>query len=82
MSKSEGDQNAIYLSDEPEAIRKKIMRAVTDAGPTEENQPKPQPIENIFQLMKSMSYTKTPNTSRTLPAVELKRPGQVLPKLL
>jgi tryptophanyl-tRNA synthetase len=55
MSKSEGDQNAIYLSDDPEAIRKKVMRAVTDAGPTEENQPKPQPIENIFQLMKALS---------------------------
>lgn len=37
MSKSEGDHNAIYLSDEPEVIRKKIMRAVTDAGPTVEN---------------------------------------------
>lgn len=59
MSKSEGDQNAIYLSDEPEAIRKKIMRAVTDAGPTEENQPKPQPIENIFQLMKVLSSPET-----------------------
>lgn len=59
MSKSEGDQNAIYLSDEPEAIRKKIMRAVTDAGPTEENQPKPQPIENIFQLMKALSSNNT-----------------------
>ncbi|HHN47451.1 MAG TPA: tryptophan--tRNA ligase [Bacteroidales bacterium] len=59
MSKSEGDQNAIYLSDEPEAIRKKIMRAVTDAGPTQENQPKPQPIENIFQLMKVLSSPDT-----------------------
>jgi tryptophanyl-tRNA synthetase len=61
MSKSEGDQNAIYLSDEPEAIRKKIMRAVTDAGPTEENQPKPQPVENIFQLMKVLSSPETYN---------------------
>lgn len=59
MSKSEGDQNAIYLSDEPQEIRKKIMRAVTDAGPTEENQPKPQPIENIFQLMKALSSKDT-----------------------
>lgn len=55
MSKSEGDANAIYLSDTPEAIRKKIMRAVSDAGPTKPNQPKPQPIENLFQLMKALS---------------------------
>ncbi|NLN94976.1 MAG: tryptophan--tRNA ligase [Bacteroidales bacterium] len=59
MSKSEGDYNAIYLSDEPEVIRKKIMRAVTDAGPTVENQPKPQPVENLFQLMKVLSTTDT-----------------------
>ncbi len=59
MSKSEGDHNAIYLSDEPEVIRKKIMRAVTDAGPTVENQPKPQPVENLFQLMKVLSTTDT-----------------------
>ena len=59
MSKSEGDQNAIYLSDEPEAIRKKVMRAVTDSGPTEENQAKPQAIENIFQLMKVLSSQET-----------------------
>ncbi len=59
MSKSEGDQNAIYLSDEPDAIRKKIMRAVTDSGPTEENQPKPQPIENLFQLMQVLSAHDT-----------------------
>jgi len=59
MSKSEGDHNAIYLSDEPEVIRKKIMRAVTDAGPTESNQPKPQPIENLFQMMKVLSSSDT-----------------------
>jgi tryptophanyl-tRNA synthetase len=59
MSKSEGDQNAIYLSDEPAAIRKKIMRAVSDNGPTFENQPKSQAVENLFQLMKVLSSPET-----------------------
>ncbi len=58
MSKSEGDANAIYLNDTPDAIRKKIMRAVSDAGPTRPNQTKPQPIENLFQLMKALSTTE------------------------
>jgi tryptophanyl-tRNA synthetase len=59
MSKSEGDQNALYLSDEPKAIQKKIMRAVTDSGPTHENQARPQAIENLFQLMKVLSSSDT-----------------------
>jgi len=41
MGKSEGEGNAIFLADPPELIRKKVMRAVTDAGPTEMNQEKP-----------------------------------------
>jgi tryptophanyl-tRNA synthetase len=41
MSKSDGDGNCIYLSDSPEIIRKKVSRAVSDSGPTEENQAKP-----------------------------------------
>lgn len=53
MGKSEG--NAIYLSDEPKAIRKKVMKAVTDGGPTEPNQPKPEPIQNLFTLMNVVS---------------------------
>ena len=59
MGKSEGDANCIYLSDKPEAIRKKVMRAVTDSGPTEENQQKPTEIQNLFDLMKVVS---TPDT--------------------
>ncbi|MDR1585157.1 MAG: tryptophan--tRNA ligase [Prevotellaceae bacterium] len=59
MGKSEGEGNAIYLADEPEAIRKKVMKAVTDSGPTEPNQSKPEAIQNIFQLMKVVS---TPDT--------------------
>lgn len=55
MGKSEGEGNAIYLADEPEAIRKKVMRAVTDSGPTEPNQEKPEAIQNLFQLMSIVS---------------------------
>ena len=59
MGKSEGEGNAIFLADEPEAIRKKVMKAVTDAGPTVPNQVKPEAIENIFQLMKVVSKPET-----------------------
>lgn len=59
MGKSEGEGNAIFLNDDPAVIRKKIMRAVTDSGPTEPNQPKPQAIENIFALMKALSAPET-----------------------
>jgi tryptophanyl-tRNA synthetase len=59
MSKSDNEASCVYLSDSPEIIRKKVMKAVTDSGPTEPNQEKPQAIENVFQLMKAVS---TPDT--------------------
>jgi len=59
MGKSEGENNAVFLSDQPEVIRKKVMRAVTDGGPTEENQPKPTEIQNLFDLMKVVSSADT-----------------------
>jgi len=59
MGKSEGEGNAIFLIDEPAVIRKKVMKAVTDSGPTEPNQPKPQAIDNIFNLMKALSKPET-----------------------
>lgn len=59
MGKSEGEGNAIFLADEPGDIRKKVMKAVTDAGPTEPNQVKPEAIQNIFQLMKVVSTPET-----------------------
>lgn len=59
MGKSEGEANAVYLSDEPQVIRKKVMRAVTDEGPTEENQTKPEAIQNLFDLMKVVSSADT-----------------------
>lgn len=59
MGKSEG--NAVYLSDDPKDIRKKVMRAVTDSGPTEMNQQKPEAIENLFTLMNVVSAPETVN---------------------
>lgn len=55
MGKSEGEMNAVFLADAPEVIRKKVMRAVTDAGPTEMNQQKPQEIQNLFDIMQLVS---------------------------
>jgi tryptophanyl-tRNA synthetase len=57
MGKSEG--NAINLYEDPKSIRKKVMRAVTDAGPTEPNSVKPEPVENLFTLMKIVSDEST-----------------------
>lgn len=59
MGKSEGEGNAVFLADEPEVIRKKIMKAVSDSGPTEMNQPKAQSIENLFNIMKVVSSNDT-----------------------
>ncbi len=57
MGKSEG--NGIYLNDAPEEIRKKVMRAVTDSGPEKPNSEKPEPIQNLFYLLKIMSDKST-----------------------
>jgi tryptophanyl-tRNA synthetase len=55
MSKSENQYATLYLSDDDELIRKKVMKAKTDSGPTEPNAAKPDYIENIFLLMKLVS---------------------------
>jgi tryptophanyl-tRNA synthetase len=55
MSKSENQLATLYLSDDDELIRKKVMKAKTDSGPTEPNSSKPDYIENIFLLMKLVS---------------------------
>jgi tryptophanyl-tRNA synthetase len=59
MGKSEGEGNAIFLNDDPKVLHKKIMRAVTDAGPTKINQQKSKAIENLFSLMKIVSTADT-----------------------
>ena len=57
MSKSINQYATLYLSDDDNLIRKKVMKAKTDSGPTEPNSPKPDYIENIFLLMKLVSAT-------------------------
>jgi tryptophanyl-tRNA synthetase len=57
MGKSEG--NCIYLSDEDKVIRKKVMKAVTDSGPTEPNSPISEPVANIFAIMNAVSDPDT-----------------------
>lgn len=59
MSKSDNENSSIFLSDSPEIIRKKIMRAVTDSGPKIPNEPKSQAIENLFTLLATVSSTET-----------------------
>ena len=59
MSKSENQYATLYLADEDDVIRKKVMRAKTDSGPTEQNSVKPDYIENIFLLMKLVSTEET-----------------------
>lgn len=59
MGKSEG--NCIYLCDEPSVIRKKVMKAVTDAGPQAMNSEKPEVIKNLFTLLEVVSSKDTYN---------------------
>lgn len=53
MGKSEG--NCLYLCDDEKTVTKKIMRAVTDQGPTQLNQEKPEVIQNLFTLCELLS---------------------------
>lgn len=59
MSKSENLNATVFLSDDDDTIRKKIMKAKTDAGPTEPNSEMPEYIENVFLLMKLVSSDDT-----------------------
>lgn len=57
MGKSEG--NGIFLSEDPESIRQKVMHAVTDSGPTRNNQEMSEPVKNLFTLMNVVSESGT-----------------------
>ena len=59
MSKSENQMNTLYLADEDDVIRKKIMKAKTDGGPLTPNAPMPAYIENLFTLMGLVSSKDT-----------------------
>jgi tryptophanyl-tRNA synthetase len=57
MGKSEG--NGIFLAEDPESIRKKVMRAKTDSGPTRDHQEMSEPVRNLFTLMEVVSEKDT-----------------------
>ncbi len=59
MGKSEG--NAIYLTDDPTTIRKKVMKAITDSGPSKKNQEPSESIKNLFTIMEAVSEEETLN---------------------
>ena len=65
MSKSENQMATLYLSDDDDAIRKKVMKAKTDGGPTEMNSAKPDYIQNIFGLMKLVCAADVVNKFET-----------------
>jgi tryptophanyl-tRNA synthetase len=57
MGKSEG--NGVFLFDTPQEIRKKVMRAVTDTGPTAPNQEPSEAVKNLFTIMNVVSDQDT-----------------------
>jgi tryptophanyl-tRNA synthetase len=57
MGKSEG--NAVYLADDEKTIRKKVMRAVTDSGPSAPGQKMSEPVRNLFTIMGFVSQPGT-----------------------
>lgn len=59
MSKSAGEADSIYLNEEPDVLRKKIMRAVSDSGPGLPGEAKSQPVQNLFDLLSLVSHTDT-----------------------
>jgi len=61
MSKSENQMATLYLADSDELIRKKVMKAKTDNGPSEPNSEKPDYIENLFLLMNLVSDAEVIN---------------------
>jgi tryptophanyl-tRNA synthetase len=59
MSKSENQFATIYLADDDDAIRKKVMKAKTDAGPATPDAEMPASIQNLFLLMALVSDAST-----------------------
>jgi tryptophanyl-tRNA synthetase len=59
MSKSAGESDTIFLDEPATSLNKKIMRAVSDSGPTEPGAEKSLAVQNLFDLM---SLVCTPET--------------------
>jgi len=62
MSKSENLNATLFLADDDDTIRKKVMKAKTDSGPTEINSEMPEYIQNVFQLLNLVSSKETIDT--------------------
>ncbi|MFA5010106.1 MAG: tryptophan--tRNA ligase [Patescibacteria group bacterium] len=56
MSKSDDDKGCIVLTDKPEVIRQKIMRAVTDSGTTIKFDPARKGLYNLLTIYKILSH--------------------------
>jgi len=59
MSKSDNPNSAIFLNEPDDSIRKKIMKAKTDTGPTGPGQPRSEEITNLFALLALVSQPET-----------------------
>lgn len=59
MSKSSGDADTIMFDEPEKTLRKKIMRAVTDNGPTEPGSEKSEGLQNLFDIMALVSDQST-----------------------
>ncbi|MDR0573279.1 MAG: tryptophan--tRNA ligase [Tannerella sp.] len=64
MGKSEG--NGIFLIDDEKTVTKKVMRAVTDSGPTHPHSELSEPVRNIFTLLEIVSSPDVVAHFRTL----------------
>ena len=65
MSKSENQYATLYLADDDDTIRKKVMKAKTDSGPAEANSEMPEYISNLFLLMDLVSEPATAEKFRS-----------------
>ncbi len=59
MSKSSGNADTIMFDEAEKPLRKKIMRAVTDNGPTEPGMEKSEGLQNLFDIMELVSESST-----------------------
>jgi tryptophanyl-tRNA synthetase len=57
MGKSE--DNGIFLVDDEKTVHRKVMRAVTDSGPTQPDSEMSDPIKNIFTILEVVSSPDT-----------------------
>lgn len=61
MSKSGDPKATIYITESPEAIRKKMKSAVTSSGAPNPEEPMPEGVKNLFSLLNYFSSKETFN---------------------